>query len=590
VVSRSKRNESGNGAPASRFAAPGIGGERLVAALAACAVFLGGALFLYRPAFDGPFISDDAHYVRDNLYVPHLTLTNVRDVLDPGGPLLVLIENYAPVHILLHAVVWQVFQEDVRGHHVVNVLFHVAASLLLVLWFRGLGLPPPLALAGGAIFLVHPASVEAVAWISQLKTTSSMVLVLGALLLRPGRPLLAAILFGLSLLAKPTAAFALPVAALAEWVHGAGATFSVPGPAAAAARKRWIWIGVWAAIFVVFAVVEFGAFHVSAGNAPLAYPDPWVRFRTASEIALRYGVMAASGYGLAAFHEPPPATSWLDPWWLASVPVLLAMGIRALVTLRRRSPEAICWLWVGASWVPISQLFPFPFSMGDRYLYFILPGLIGVLLLGVEALLAHVDRFREQSPDGARTRGLAYVPGALAALAAAWLIFLAVQSHERARLWGTPNLLMAHSAARYPEGSSAALLRSRRAAQLGDERSAVAELRKLADRGWNRFDILLQDAAYLPIRDGKHFQALLRDMAQWWIDRIEERESPAQMGLHLMAVAHELRGEDEAALRALERAVEVGGPADERMRQELARMRAKVARRNRGPSGEGNSR
>ena len=99
------------------------------------------------------------------------------------------------LHMLLHAAEWHVFGTQVRGYHVVNVILHALVSWLLVLLLLTSRIPPSAALLGGSFFLLHPANVEAVAWISQLKTTSAMALALGALLAHPRRPALGALLF-----------------------------------------------------------------------------------------------------------------------------------------------------------------------------------------------------------------------------------------------------------------------------------------------------------------------------------------------------------------------------------------------------------
>ena len=41
------------------------------------AAFLGAALAVYRPALNGPFLSDDRHYVELNPYVHELSVENL---------------------------------------------------------------------------------------------------------------------------------------------------------------------------------------------------------------------------------------------------------------------------------------------------------------------------------------------------------------------------------------------------------------------------------------------------------------------------------------------------------------------------------
>jgi hypothetical protein len=79
----------------------------------------------------------------------------------------------------------------------------------------------------------------------------------------------------------------------------------------------------------------------------------------------------------AAFQEPAPASSWLDPRWLAAIPLGAVLAWRTATGLYARKAEAAWWIGAAAAWAPVSQIFPFLNPIADRYLYFMLPGLIG---------------------------------------------------------------------------------------------------------------------------------------------------------------------------------------------------------------------
>jgi hypothetical protein len=183
-------------------------------------LFSGTAFLIYQPALTGPFISDDFFCVVNNPYVQDLNADSVMEILDPLGDPAVIVMNYAPVSTLLHSLAWQLFGAEVGGHHVLNLVLHIAASLLLVPLFVRSGVPVAGAVLGSALFLVHPANVEVAAWITQLKTTSALVLSLASLLAFPRHLGLATGLFVLALLAKPAAALALPVVMLFAWTRG----------------------------------------------------------------------------------------------------------------------------------------------------------------------------------------------------------------------------------------------------------------------------------------------------------------------------------------------------------------------------------
>ena len=119
-----------------------------------------GTLLLYLPVCHYPFINyDDDDYV-----------TNWHAA------------NWHPLTWLSLMADCQLFGSDAGALHAVNVLFHVANSVLLLLlllrWTKVLG---PSAFAA-ALFAWHPMHVESVAWISERKDVLSVFFALLALL------------------------------------------------------------------------------------------------------------------------------------------------------------------------------------------------------------------------------------------------------------------------------------------------------------------------------------------------------------------------------------------------------------------------
>ncbi|MEN8182256.1 MAG: hypothetical protein ABFS46_06935 [Myxococcota bacterium] len=532
------------------------------------AAFAGIAFVVYLPALDGGFVSDDQHYVWGNVYVRDASLAHVMEILDPRGDVVPLVENYAPVHLLLHSLEWAVFGENTRGYHLVNLLLHALASSLLFLFFARLQIPRPWAALGALLFLVHPANVEAVAWVSQLKSVLALALGLGAILAHPSRPLFAVGLFALSLLAKPAGLVALPVVVMLGWVRGDAPT----GPGGGASSWRWPWLVGWGVVLGIFAVLELQAFGETAGTHPVVYADTADRLRSSVANAGRYLWMATTTLGLSAFHDPAPIRSWLSPAFGASLLALTAVAWRIVVVLRGRRVEAVCWAWAAAGFAPVCGILSLPFPLADRYLYFVLPGLIGVLLLALRDVGAWlVARRSAAGRDAMRFQRLLVAAGAL--LAASLVLGFSVRSFERARLWGREHRLVFDSAQNYPLGRAALLQRARAGAVAGDSEAMLVALEDLHDRGFSRIDQLLQDPVYEPHRSHPRFQRLLARMASDWLERLRADPDPSQSALYLMAVAHQVRGEETPMLRALERALEAGGPQDEQIRRELDEIR-----------------
>lgn len=509
----------------------------LLCAYAAVAVVVLG------PARRGDFVSDDLPNVAYNPYVRSLSLENLAAILDPGGEPAANTFNYAPVHTLALALEWQLFGEDVRGYHVVQALVHAVAAALLAALLAARGLPFPAAALAGALFLVHPANVEASAWIFQIKTTGALALALGALCLHPRRPGPALLLFTLALLTKASAAFALPMAAVFT---------AVERDPRAAWRARTRWLLAWALLLVPYAWAELHVLgRMQASHAPL-HPDAWVVMRTLVAIAGRYLWMAVTGSGVAPSHEPTPALSWLDPWWLAGLVALTALGARTLFALRERREEAAWWVGAAAAYLPISQIgMSFIDTMADRYLYFALPGLIG------GCAFAARDAWRRRAPGAVTSRRAALAGGALAGVAIA---LFAWRSHAQAHHWRSAVTLAMASAARYPEGLPAQLLAAQRAALRGDADATVRALRAAVARGYDRFQPLAEAPAYDAVRRDPAFQQLVRDIAASWIESSLRLEHPTRADLLARAEAYRVLGDSAGAAAARDQAARAQRP------------------------------
>ncbi len=87
-------------------------------------------------------------------------------------------QQYYP---LLHSVFWvehRLWGDWTLPYHLVNILLHATAALMVALVLRRLAIPG--AYLAAAIFALHPVQVESVAWITELKNTLSAVFYLGA--------------------------------------------------------------------------------------------------------------------------------------------------------------------------------------------------------------------------------------------------------------------------------------------------------------------------------------------------------------------------------------------------------------------------
>ena len=138
------------------------------------ALMLCATLVAYLPALRGGLLWDD------NMHVTRADLRSLHGLwriwFDLGAT-----QQYYP---LLHSAFWlehRLWGDAVLGYHLTNVVLHAASAFLVVMIVRRLSLPG--AWLAGFVFALHPVCVEAVAWISEQKSTLSGVFYLAAALI-----------------------------------------------------------------------------------------------------------------------------------------------------------------------------------------------------------------------------------------------------------------------------------------------------------------------------------------------------------------------------------------------------------------------
>lgn len=533
-----------------------------------------GVFWIHGPALGGPFISDDHFYVPNNPYIKSLSRENLGVLFDPTGAATELTLNYAPVHLLFHAVEWQLFGTATRGYHVVNVWIQLLAAAALHLLLRRTGIAVAGAMLGTSFFLVHPANVEAVAWIFQLKTLLSTALGLLALVCLGRRNGLATALFVLALLTKISAIFALPAALALARCEGD------PRPGVQAgrpARSTRATLALWLVLFLAIGVPVYRAIMATSVSEIELHPDRLVHARTVVAIGMRYLVMAATAKGVSAFQMPEPATSWLDPWWLGGLLVLSLIGVRYVTVLRARRPEAVFWTIALFAFAPVSQVVPFRYPVADHYLHPILPGLIGATLHALSPALGALDRSawaqraRSRLPPRAQWMRLSWLVASLATTPI--LLLFSWHSHERAFLWTSGRAVAEDAARHYPDGLEAWMLKAHDAAGRRDATSVAHALRNAMRRGMVAFDRVRGDRHYAAVVDHPEVQAVLIAMAERRLEREALFEHPSQQQLLAFAAAYAVRGDLDAAIERLERALALGGVHEDRARRQLERLR-----------------
>jgi tetratricopeptide (TPR) repeat protein len=150
---------------------------------------------------------DDTEYVTQNSHIQNgITMEGIRWAFTTQHA-----SNWHPLTWLSHMLDVQLFGLNARGHHLTNLFFHIANTLLLFLVFHRMTKEIWQSAFVAALFALHPLHVESVAWVAERKdvlSTFFWMLTLGAYLWyaeRPGLPryLSVVLFFALGLTAKP---------------------------------------------------------------------------------------------------------------------------------------------------------------------------------------------------------------------------------------------------------------------------------------------------------------------------------------------------------------------------------------------------
>jgi hypothetical protein len=369
---------------------------------------------------------DDQTYVTDNKYtLKGITLEGIRWAFTTGYE-----ANWHPVTYVSHMLDVQLFGVQPRWHHLTNLLFHIANTLLLFYVLQRMTKARWESAFVAALFALHPLHVESVAWVAERKdvlSTFFWILTMGAYCWyvenrRIQRYLIVVLFFALGLMSKPmlvTLPFVLLL--LDYWPlrrfqqmpadqkigtaitgdtqkekskkkrkHAAGEEVKAKTPAGPVYQWALIRPLLWEKIplfalsvlssIVTYTVQQQGGAMASIRGLPLGS-----RIANAFVSYVTYIVQMIWPIDLAVLYPLPRS--------LPAVQVFLAVLVMTAATITviwkaRRAPYlATGWLWFAGTLVPVIGLVQVGYQVrADRYTYVPLIGLFIVVAWGISEL------------------------------------------------------------------------------------------------------------------------------------------------------------------------------------------------------------
>lgn len=406
------------------------------------------------------FVYDDRQYILDNPIV--------RNGLSLRGIAWAFTSTYAfnwhPLTWLSHMLDCTLFGVRPGSHHLINLLFHIANSVLL--FFLLLRMSDNAWRSGfvAALFALHPLHVESVAWVAERKDVLSTFLGLSTIwvyvryAVRKNESSRSAyiwviVLFALGLLSKPmlvTLPFVLLL--LDYWpLRRFGSTSMSEGESEMEASNR---IAGWQSLvveksplFVLSAlscVITYLAQHKGGAVAGLQVFPFSIRLANAFISYVAYIWKMFVPKDLAVFYPHPGHD--VEVWQVLGAFALLVLVTTLVFKARKSHPYLLVgWLWYLGTLVPVIGLVQVGMqSMADRYTYIPLIGLFMIIAWGIPDLLAWapVESWRRSRVSAVESFPRLLI---LVVLAGTTLATMACIAHKQVRHWRNNVSLFRHA-------------------------------------------------------------------------------------------------------------------------------------------------
>ena len=352
-----------------------------------CLVLALGTAALYWPITHHPFIIyDDEQYVTGNTHVTTgISWTNFVWAFTSGEA-----ANWHPLTWLSHQLDCSVFGLQAGGHHFVNLLFHVANTLLLFIFLRGATGAVGRSALVAALFAWHPLHVESVAWVSERKDVLSTFFWLLTLMdyVRYARNrswpayFAALLFFACGLMSKPmvvTLPFVLLLLDFWPLNRVRNSEFGI--------RDFRMLLLEKIPFFALAAAGSAVTYLVQASGGALWQTPLTERFANAAIAYARYVAKTFWPADLAIVYSHPK--HWPVALALGAALVLLVWTVLCVRHWRNKPYLVVGWFWFLGTLVPTIGLVQVGAqAMADRYTYIPSIGFFIVLVWGAADLLA----------------------------------------------------------------------------------------------------------------------------------------------------------------------------------------------------------
>lgn len=294
--------------------------------------------------------------------------------------------NYMPLTMILHSIVRQLSGAADWGHHLLNIVLHLANGWLVFNLGKKLFSNTTIAYTGTVLFLLHPMQVESVGWIAELKNMLSTSFYLLAFLrylnwkeTKTNRAYLLSLLFFIAACLSKSSVIVLPLVII------------VWDTIVRKERVSVIWLNKipFLAISILFGIINLRTQAADLYiNAAHEFPY-YERAGFAGFALLKYLQLFALPYNLSVIYPYPETKT--GPLLIGFVVLLLSATLIIYLLRKKNAVFLFSVAFMLANLLLVLQLIPFGEALyADRYAYLPVIGFGWLMGLGMQKLNLNV--------------------------------------------------------------------------------------------------------------------------------------------------------------------------------------------------------
>ena len=359
------------------------------------AALVAATLAAYEPVRHNGFVSyDDNIYITQNPNIKSgINLQSISWAFTKSHA-----SNWHPLTWISHILDYKLFGLNASGHHLVNVLFHIANALLLF-WIltKMTGTTWPSAFIA-AVFALHPLQVESVAWAAERKTVLSglfwfiTIAVYIQYAKRPGigRYILLFCVYALSIMAKPVVV-TLPLVLLLLDYWPLERLNLVRPPAGKTVPARWLLVEKVPLLFLSIVLSTITFIVQRQGGAVIALEKVPVIYRVGNAFMSDVKYIGKFLWpSKLAVHYPFPYPYFPKATAVYCALLIVLITVVSIYIGQRKRYAAVGWLWYIVTLVPMIGLVQAGSqAMADRYMYLPMIGLLIIFVLAVKDIISN---------------------------------------------------------------------------------------------------------------------------------------------------------------------------------------------------------